>query len=119
MLIVYLAIPNMAANDDSISAAFAFSDILDVMRSIGYIRFILAYIGVALISLAIVFVATLIISFIFGLLGVATLNISRSGVGVVSLIGTIIFNFAMFFLIMPYLSLFKDRCQGLIYTIGS
>ena len=89
------------------------------MRSIGYLRFILTYIGIALISLAIVFVATLVISFIFGILGVATLSISGSGVGVVSLIGTIIFNFVMFFLVAPYISLFKDRCQGLIYTIGS
>ena len=119
MLIAYLAVPNMAANDDSISAAFAFSDIIDIMGSIGYLRFILTYIGIALISLAIVFVATLVISFIFGILGVATLSISGSGVGVVSLIGTIIFNFVMFFLVAPYISLFKDRCQGLIYTIGS
>lgn len=119
MLVVYLAVPNMAANDDSISAAFAFSDIIDIMGSIGYLRFILTYIGIALISLAIVFVATLVISFIFGILGVATLSISGSGVGVVSLIGTIIFNFVMFFLVAPYISLFKDRCQGLIYTIGS
>ncbi|WP_407420842.1 DUF4013 domain-containing protein [Methanobrevibacter sp.] len=119
MLVAYLAVPNMAANDDSISAAFAFSDIIDIMGSIGYLRFILTYIGIALISLAIVFVATLVISFIFGILGVATLSISGSGVGVVSLIGTIIFNFVMFFLVAPYISLFKDRCQGLIYTIGS
>lgn len=119
MLIAYLAVPNMAANDDSISAAFAFSDIIDVMRSIGYLRFILTYIGIALIALAIVLVATLIIIFIFGVLGIASLSISGKGVGAVSLIATIIFNFVMFFLITPYISLFKDRCQGLIYTIGS
>ena len=111
MLVAYLAVPNMAANDDSISAAFAFSDIIDIMGSIGYLRFILTYIGIALISLAIVFVATLVISFIFGILGVATLSISGSGVGVVSLIGTIIFNFVMFFLVAPYISLFKDSFQ--------
>ena len=32
MLIAYLAIPNMAANDDSLSAAFAFSDIFNVIN---------------------------------------------------------------------------------------
>lgn len=119
MLIAYLAVPNMAANDDSISAAFAFSDLLDVVRSIGYLRFILTYIGIALIALAIVLVATLIIIFIFGVLGIASLSISGRGAGAVSLFATIIFNFVMFFLVAPYISLFKDRCQGLIYSIGS
>ena len=119
MLIAYLAIPNMAANDDSLSAAFAFSDIFNVMASIGYLKFILAYIGVALISTVIFAVVAIIIVFIFGLLGIASLSISGQGVGVVGLIGTIIFNFVLFFLVAPYLSLFKNRCQGLIYTLGS
>lgn len=119
MLISYLAVPNMAANDDSLSAAFAFSDIFKAMASIGYLKFILTYIGVVLISTVIFAVVALIISFIFGLLGVATLSFSTQGVGVVSLIGTIIFNFVLFFLVAPYLSMFKNRCQGLIYTLGS
>ena len=89
------------------------------MASIGYLKFILTYIGVVLISTVIFAVVALIISFIFGLLGVATLSFSTQGVGVVSIIGTIIFNFVLFFLVAPYLSMFKNRCQGLIYTLGS
>ena len=119
MLIAYLAIPNMAANDDSISAAFAFSDIFNIMSSIGYGRFLLAYVGIALISAVIFIVVTLIIAFIFGILGIATVGISGHGLGAVSLIGTLIFNFVMFFLVTPYISLFKNRCQGLIYSLGS
>ena len=90
-----------------------------VTMLISYLAIPLTYIGVVLISTVIFAVVALIISFIFGLLGVATLSFSTQGVGVVSIIGTIIFNFVLFFLVAPYLSMFKNRCQGLIYTLGS
>ena len=118
-LFALLAIPHMAANDDSLKSAFEFSEISHIMSSIGYGRYILTYIGIILIYMSILIIVTIILSIIFGLLGIATSFISLNGVGAVSLIGTIIFNFVLFFLVAPYLTMFKNRCVGLIYNLGS
>ncbi len=118
-LFALLAIPHMAANDDSLKSAFEFSKINNIMASIGYGRYILTYIGILLIYLAILVVVIIILSIIFGLLGIATSFISLNGVGAVNVIGTIIFNFVLFFLVAPFLTMFQNRCIGLIYNLGS
>jgi len=118
-LFALLAIPHMAVNDDSLNSAFEFSKINNIMASIGYGRYILTYIGILLIYLAILVVVIIILSIIFGLLGIATSFISLNGVGAVNVIGTIIFNFVLFFLVAPFLTMFQNRCIGLIYNLGS
>ena len=118
-LFALLAIPHMAVNDDSLNSAFEFSKINNIMASIGYGRYILTYIGILLIYLAILVVVIIILSIIFGLLGIATSFISLNGVGAVNVIGTIIFNFVLFFLVAPFLTMFQSRCIGLIYNLGS
>ena len=118
-LFALLAIPHMAANDDSLKSAFALSEINGIMASIGYGRYILTYIGIVLIYIVILMIVTIVLSIIFGLLGIATSFISLNGVGAVNLIGTIIFNFVFFFLVTPYLTMFRNRCIGLIYNLGS
>lgn len=118
-LFALLAIPHMAANDDSLNSAFEFSKINNIMASIGYGRYILTYIGILLIYLSILVVVIIILSIIFGLLGIATSFISLNGVGAVNVIGTIIFNFVLFFLVAPFLTMFQNRCIGLIYNLGS
>ncbi|MBO6110662.1 MAG: DUF4013 domain-containing protein [Methanobrevibacter sp.] len=118
-LFALLAIPHMAANDDSLKSAFALSEINGIMASIGYGRYILTYIGIVLIYIVILMIVTIVLSIIFGLLGIATSFISLNGVGAVNLIGTIIFNFVLFFLVTPYLTMFQNRCIGLIYNLGS
>ena len=96
-LFALLAIPHMAVNDDSLKSAFALSEINGIMASIGYGRYILTYIGIVLIYIVILMIVTIVLSIIFGLLGIATSFISLNGVGAVNLIGTIIFNFVLFF----------------------
>ena len=118
-LFALLAIPHMAVNDDSLNSAFEFSKINNIMASIGYGRYILTYIGILLIYLAILVVVIIILSIIFGLLGIATSFISLNGVGAVNVIGTIIFNFVLFFLVAPFLTMFQNRVIGLIYNLGS
>ena len=118
-LFALLAIPHMAVNDDSLNSAFEFSKINNIMASIGYGRYILTFIGILLIYLAILVVVIIILSIIFGLLGIATSFISLNGVGAVNVIGTIIFNFVLFFLVAPFLTMFQNRCIGLIYNLGS
>ena len=118
-LFALLAIPHMAVNDDSLKSAFALSEINGIMASIGYGRYILTYIGIVLIYIVILMIVTIVLSIIFGLLGIATSFISLNGVGAVNLIGTIIFNFVLFFLVTPYLTMFRILCIGLIYNLGS
>ncbi|MBR0271474.1 MAG: DUF4013 domain-containing protein [Methanobrevibacter sp.] len=117
-LFAYAAIPHMAANDDSLKKAFAFGELNDIISSIGYGRYILNYIGVAIISSVILAVVIFVISFIFTILGIATINIA-GGSGAVSTLASLIINIVLFFLVMPYLSIFQSRCSGLIYSLGS
>ena len=119
VLFAYLAIAHMASNDDSLKSAFAFSEILDIMSSIGYLRYLLAYIGIVIISVIILLVVSIILGIIFALLGIATSGISANGLGTVSTVGSILINFVLFFIIMPYLAMFQNRCIGLIYNLGS
>lgn len=113
ILFSYLAIPHMAVNGDSLKSAFALSEINDIISSIGYLRYIIFYIGVSLIYCSIFIVVFLILSFILAILGITV------GAGYISLIGTIILNFVLFFIVSPYLSLFQNRCAGLVYNLGS
>lgn len=119
ILFAYLAIAHMARNDDSLKSAFAFSEIANIMASIGYFRYFLAYIGIVIISFIVVFVVAIILGIVFAFLGIATSGISANGLGTVSAVGSILINFVMFFIVMPYLSMFQNRCIGLIYNLGS
>ncbi|SDA63800.1 DUF4013 domain-containing protein [Methanobrevibacter millerae] len=119
ILFAYLAIAHMASNDDSLKSAFAFSEILNIMSSIGYFRYFIAYLGILIISVIVVLVVSIILGIVFAFLGIATSGISANGLGTVSTIGSILINFILFFIVMPYLTMFQSRCVGLIYNLGS
>ena len=112
-LFSYLAIPYMAANDDSLKSAFALSEINKIMSSIGYVRYILTYLGILIISGMVFITVFLILSVILAILGITI------GTVYIGVIGTIIMNLVLLFIVSPYLSLFQTRCAGLIYNIGS
>ena len=112
-LFSYLAIPHMAVNGDSFKSAFALSEINSIMASIGYLRYIIFYVGLLLISCSIFVVVFLILSFILAILGITV------GGVYISLIGTILINLVLLFIVSPYLSLFQNRCAGLVYNLGS
>lgn len=59
-LIEVIAIVNMAYNDSEIGAAFRFSEILDLIARIGWGKYILTYIVIALISIVIMVVAYIV-----------------------------------------------------------
>lgn len=119
LLLIYTAIPHMAANDDSLKSAFALSDLLGIISSIGYGRYILNYIGVNLITIVVLIVVLLILSLIFAFLGIASISISANGFSAINMLGTIIMNFVLFFLVMPYMVMFQNRSMGLVYSLGS
>lgn len=112
-LFSYLAIPYMVANDDSLKSAFALSEINKIMSSIGYVRYILTYLGILIISGMVFITVFLILSVILAILGITV------GTVYIGVIGTIIMNLVLLFIVSPYLSLFQTRCAGLIYNIGS
>jgi hypothetical protein len=103
----------MAVNNDSLKSAFALAEINKIMASIGYVRYIISYIGIFLISGVIFGVALIILSIILAVLGITVGDVN------INLIGTIVVNFVLFFIVAPYLSLFQNRCAGLIYNLGS
>ncbi len=112
-LFSYLAIPYMAANDGSLKSAFALSEINKIMASIGYVRYILTYLGIVIISSMVFLAVFIILTIILGILGITV------GTLYAGLIGTIVMNLVLLFIVLPYLSLFQNRCAGLIYNIGS
>lgn len=118
-LFASLAIPHMAANDDSLKSAFELSNINSIMSSIGYGSYFLFYIGLVIIGVVIFFVVLLILIALFAILGIATVSISVEGLGAVSAIGSIITNFVISFVVFPYLAMFQSRSIGLIYNLGS
>ena len=119
VLFAYLAIAHMASNNDSLKSAFAFSEIANIMASIGYLRYFLAYIGIVIISIIILVVVSVLLGIIFAFLGIATSGISANGLGTVNVVGSAIINFIILFIIVPYLAMFQNRCIGLIYNLGS
>ncbi|WP_407413081.1 DUF4013 domain-containing protein [Methanobrevibacter sp.] len=119
-LFAFLAVPHMAANNDSLKSAFEISKIKEIMSFIGYGRYLLAYIGILLITIAVFIVITLIIGLIFGAFGIAVGSLFTTGVGStagIGFVGMLITNIIMLFLVAPYMSLFQNRCQGLIYNL--
>lgn len=116
-LFAYLAIPHMAANDDSLKAAFDVKSLINIMKSIGVGNFVLTYLGIILISLAIMVVVVAVIFVILMFLGIAISPFSIGGFSLVSFVVLFAMAFFILFIVSPYLSLFGDRCAGLIYNI--
>ncbi len=104
----------MAANNDSLKSAFALGELKEIMSFIGYGRYIASYLGIVFISLAVIIIVAFIIGIIFNILGIATLSISTAGFGQVT---QLITNAILLFLVSPFLLIFKNRSQGLIYNL--
>ena len=111
-LFSYLAIPCMAANGDSLKSAFAVSEINKIMASIGYVRYIISYLGILLVSVTIFIVMFVMLSFVVALFDMAVPTVYGN------FIGSLLMKLVLLFIVAPYLSLFQTRCAGLIYNIG-
>lgn len=117
-LAVVVAIPHMAANDDSLSAAFRFSELKDIVSTIGYGNYLLTYIGIVLISFVVIIVVFVILMLLLALSGFATIPLGANFASI-GIMWTLIMNFIIFFIVLPYLTLFQCRCIGLLYNLGS
>ena len=80
-------------------------------------NFIGSYIGILIINFAIILVVSLILIAIFLILGLTTYVFSTGGLLAISAFGNLVLFFVITFIISPYMSLFYDRCCGLIYNM--
>lgn len=115
----FLAISHMATNNDSIKSAFDIKGITNIAKSIGWGRCFTTYIGMLLIACVITVVVAAIVTLVLMVLGFATIS-AFPMIGVTTatgIISTLIINFVIIFIVMPYLEIFQSRCQGLLYNI--
>ena len=115
---VVVAVPHMVANDDSLSAAFRFSELKIIISAIGYGNYLLTYIGIVLISFILIIVVLFILVILLLVSGIATVPFIGNFESI-GLIWNIIINFIIFFIVAPYVTLFQCRCIGLVYNLGS
>ncbi len=118
-LLLCVAIPHMANNDDSLSSAFSISEITKIIASIGYGRFLLAFIGIVLISAVVFAVVFVLLMIVLVLLTGVSASFSIGSVESMGLVSNIVMNAVLLFIVAPYMALFQSRCVGLLYNLGS
>jgi hypothetical protein len=107
ILVQIMAVNHMIANKGKLSFAFKFKEIIEIISSISWIRYIGALFMLLIISAIIGFAANIIISIItFGVMVVSKQII------ISALISTIIVGL----FINPFLALFTDRALGSLYN---
>ena len=109
----------MATNDGSMKAAFDVKEITNIVKSIGWSRCFTTYIGMIILVSVIICVVVSIVLAVLMILGFATVSaVPIMGVATATgVVSTLIINFVITFIVMPYLQIFQSRCQGLLYNI--
>lgn len=119
LLYLFLAVPNMVANEGSFKKAFDFEKITEIIKMIGGGKYLGFCIGVALINFVISIVVAGILFFILIFCGIASAIFIPSGVLAFAIVWNIIYVAIVSFIVTPYLGFFTSRANGLIYGIGA
>jgi hypothetical protein len=90
-LVAIMAVVNMAYNDGDLGAAFRFSDLLDVIATIGWGKYIITYIVIAIVGTVGVFIGVLTMFLLIGFL-------------------------LLPLIILPYLFMFEARAFALLFA---
>jgi hypothetical protein len=122
LLFAYLmsmfGVANMANYEDSLSKAFDYKEIIEIIKSVGVVRSIGAYLGLVVISLALYITVFLLILFIFGFFGIFTgalgFNMAAGGIFIA---GFLIAYLVMLFIVGPYVMILQSRVSGLLYNL--
>ena len=112
-----VAIPNMINNNGSLISAFNFKEIISIIKSIGFVRYIRFYLGCIVLVIGIVGTMGIIISL---LVASITFLIGLSGNIVASVIAVIIlnlFSIIAFLLLISFFITFESRAIALIYNM--
>ena len=117
-LMSMFGVAHMANNGDSLSKAFAFKEIVEIIKSIGVVRCIGAYIGLMIIFFAIYAAVFALILFVFGFLGILTGTLGFDmAAGGIFIAGFIISYLIMLFIVGPFNMIFQSRASGLLYNL--
>ena len=94
-------------------------EITNIAKSIGWSRCFTTYIGMIILVSVIICVVVSIVLAVLMILGFATVSaVPIMGVATATgVVSTLIINFVITFIVMPYLQIFQSRCQGLLYNI--
>lgn len=117
-LMSMFGVANMANYDDSLSKAFAFNEIIEIIKSVGVVRSIGAYLGLLIIATAIYVAVFLLILFIFGFFGIVTgsLGFDMAAGGIFGA-GFLLAYIVMLFIVGPFNLILQSRASGLIYNL--
>ncbi len=118
-LMSMMGVANMAANGDSLSKAFDFKGLIEIIKSIGILRLIVAYIGVGLISALIYILVGIVIMFLFGFLGISgsIIGLGDAVSGGIFSFGVILSYAVIIFIAGPYIAIMQSRANGLLYNL--
>lgn len=118
-LFAIIATTHMVENNGSLKAAFEFKEIISIIRSIGfkkYIEFYLGYLAIFIGILTMVFSIVFLFASIMGILAIGISSSTEWGVLVISALTSIIFGVLSLFLI-PFFKIFEARAIALIYNM--
>ncbi|MBQ2961970.1 DUF4013 domain-containing protein [Methanobrevibacter sp.] len=117
-LMSMFGVANMANYDGSLGKAFDFNEIIEIIKSVGVVRSIGAYLGLAVISFAITATVFLLILFVFGFFGIITGTLGfGEAAGGIFVAGFFIAYFVMLFIVSPFTMILQSRASGLIYNL--
>ena len=106
-------VAHMASNGDSLSKAFDYKEIIEIIKSV-----LGAYIGLTIICAAIYAVVFFLILFVFGFFGIFTGTLGFAmAAGGIFVAGFFIAYFVMLFIVGPYTMLMQSRVSGLLYNL--
>lgn len=110
-----MAVTHMAANDGSIHAAFDIKEIFHIIKTIGWLRYIVYYIGIAIISSLIMVIGGICIAALLGVFGIISSVIPVASVALAVILGII--TIIILLLIEAYTEIVWSRVIGLLYNM--
>ena len=117
-LMSMFGVANMAHYDGALKKAFDYKEIIEIIKSVGVVRSLGAYLGLIVISFAIYATVFLLILFVFGFLGIFTGTLGFDmAAGGIFVAGFIISYFVMLFIVGPFNLILQSRVSGLLYNL--
>lgn len=117
-LMSMFGVANMANYDDSLSKAFDYKEIIEIIKSVGVARSLGTYLGLVIICCGIYVIVFLLIWFLFGFFGIFTGSLGFGmAAGGILIAGFMISYFVMLFIVGPYNMILQSRVCGLLYNL--
>lgn len=114
-LMSQMGICHMAHNEGVFAKAFRIKELKEVIDDIGWLKCIMTYLGLIIITMVITTVVNTIIYGIFTAFGFSGFMLGADA-GAIFLLGGIINILVTIFIVGPYLSIFNARSIGLLYA---